>query len=63
MSMDLGPGVVVRYPAQPDWGLGRVQSAIGTRVTVSFEEAGQRTLDLRHVTLEVVADAPGTRRG
>jgi hypothetical protein len=58
MSMELGPGVVVRHPGKPDWGLGRVQSAVGARVTVNFEEAGKVTLDLRHVSLEVVVTAP-----
>ncbi len=47
------PGAFVRLPAQPDWGLGQVQSAIGERVTVNFEHAGKRTLDVRHVTLEL----------
>jgi len=31
------PGQHVRHPARPDWGLGQVQSAIGSRVTVSIE--------------------------
>ncbi|MDF2747797.1 MAG: hypothetical protein K0S98_2084, partial [Propionibacteriaceae bacterium] len=35
------PGAIVRHPDQPDWGLGQVQSAIGTRVTVNFEHAGK----------------------
>ena len=56
MAADLGPGVVVRHPDRPDWGQGRVQSAVGHRVTVNFEDAGKVTLDLRHVTLVVVAD-------
>jgi hypothetical protein len=50
----LTPGAIVRNPAQPDWGTGQVQSAIGTRVTVNFEHAGKQALDTRHVTLELV---------
>jgi hypothetical protein len=50
----LTPGAIVRNPAQPGWGTGQVQSAIGTRVTVNFEHAGKQALDLRHVTLELV---------
>ena len=45
---------MVRNPAQPEWGVGQVQSAIGTRVTVNFEHAGKQALDARHVTLEIV---------
>lgn len=51
----LAPGAVVRLVSEPDWGLGRVQSVVGTRVTVNFEECGKVTLDLRHVRLEIVA--------
>ena len=53
----LTPGAIVRNPARPDWGAGRVQSAIGTRVTVNFEHAGKQALDTRHVGLEVVTPA------
>jgi hypothetical protein len=48
------PGVLVQNPAQPDWGLGQVQSSIGARVTVNFEHAGKRVLNCDIVMLEVV---------
>ena len=51
------PGAWVRHPAQPDWGLGQVQSAIGDRVTVNFEHAGKRLIDVRHVALELTRPA------
>jgi hypothetical protein len=50
----LTPGVLVRNPDRPDWGVGQVQSAIGTRVTVNFEQCGKLALDTRHVRLELV---------
>ncbi|NPD19087.1 DUF3553 domain-containing protein [Alterinioella nitratireducens] len=37
----LSPGMLVRHPDQPDWGLGQVQSNIGGRITVNFEHAGK----------------------
>ncbi len=57
MSDDLflAPGAMVRNPRQPDWGLGQVQSVIGSRVTVNFEERGKLTLDIRHLRLEIVS--------
>ena len=57
MDFDLVPGALVRNPAQPDWGLGQVQSAIGNRVTVNFENMGKLTLNVAVVALEVV-DGP-----
>ncbi|MDD2705754.1 MAG: DUF3553 domain-containing protein [Acidocella sp.] len=46
------PGHYVRHPQKPEWGLGQVQSAIGNRVTVSFENAGKVLIDTDVVTLE-----------
>ncbi|MEJ1995609.1 MAG: DUF3553 domain-containing protein [Limibacillus sp.] len=52
--MELVPGTIVRHPQQPDWGLGQVQSAIGDRITVNFENAGKVLIDRRRIELEVV---------
>jgi len=49
---DFAPGDYVRHPQQPDWGLGQVQSAIGNRVTVMFENAGKVLVDVSVVALE-----------
>jgi hypothetical protein len=51
MNALLEPGMMVRHPTQPDWGLGQVQSNIGGRVTVNFEHAGKVVIEGRHVEL------------
>jgi hypothetical protein len=51
MEALLTPGVFVTHPGRPDWGTGQIQSAIGDRVTVSFEHAGKVVVDRRHVRL------------
>lgn len=56
MTEDLAPGVFVRHPAKPDWGLGQVQSVIGQRITVNFEHAGKLLINGASVTLEIVGD-------
>ncbi len=56
MSSDFFPGQRVRLPARPEWGVGQVQSVVGDRVTVNFENAGKVTLRLPGVTLDVVED-------
>ena len=50
------PGVLVRHPARPDWGLGQVQSNIGGRITVNFEHAGKVVIHAARVTLELVVE-------
>ena len=51
MAAFLEPGMLVRHPGQPDWGLGQVQSNINNRVTVNFEHAGKRVIDVGQITL------------
>ena len=58
MDSFLEPGVLVRHPGRPDWGLGQVQSVDGGRVTVTFEEAGKQVLDADHVRLDYVGADP-----
>ncbi|WP_425074592.1 DUF3553 domain-containing protein [Sagittula sp. S175] len=41
----LEPGMLVRHPGQPDWGLGQVQSNINGRITVNFRDQGKVVLD------------------
>ncbi|WP_431299018.1 DUF3553 domain-containing protein [Tabrizicola sp. BL-A-41-H6] len=54
MNALLEPGMVVRHPGMPGWGLGQVQSNIGGRVTVNFEHAGKVVIDSKQITLERV---------
>lgn len=61
MDPFLVPGALVRHPDQPDWGDGQVQSAVGWRVTVTFDNAGKRTIDTRHVTLVIIAPPTAPR--
>jgi hypothetical protein len=56
MADRLAPGAFVRHPAEPDWGIGQVQSVIGDRVTVNFENAGKRLINGAVVRLETVED-------
>jgi hypothetical protein len=50
----LTPGDFVRHPGRPDWGLGQIQSMIGRRITVNFENAGKVVIDGSVVELEPV---------
>jgi len=47
----LEPGMMVRHPNQPDWGLGQVQSNIGGKITVNFQEMGKVVIDGSRVGL------------
>ena len=54
VSSDLFPGQRVRLPSRPDWGTGQIQSVVGDRVTVNFENAGKVTLRLTGAEIEPV---------
>jgi len=47
----LEPGMLVRHPNQPDWGLGQVQSNIGGKITVNFQEVGKVVIDGSRIVL------------
>lgn len=51
MTAILAPGMYVRNPAAPEWGVGQVQSNIAGRVTVNFENEGKLVLDGRKIAL------------
>ena len=57
MIHHLVPGMLVRHPREPDWGVGQVQSAIGSRITVNFENAGKCLINSEQVSLEIIAEA------
>ena len=58
----LSPGMFVRHPERPDWGLGQVQSAIGMLITVNFENAGKLLINGDLVQLAVVDESNPTRK-
>lgn len=47
----LEPGMLVRHPAEPDWGLGQVQSNIGGKITVNFREQGKVVIASDRISL------------
>ena len=52
MRILLEPGMFVRHPQRPEWGLGQVQSSIDGRATVNFEHAGKVVINLDQVVLQ-----------
>jgi FKBP-type peptidyl-prolyl cis-trans isomerase 2 len=63
MSGRLVPGMRVRHPGEPDWGIGQIQSIIGQRITVNFEHAGKRLINGAVVELVEAEDDPSDARG
>ena len=59
MSQELSPGMFVRHPEEPDWGIGQVQSVIGERITVNFQHAGKVLINGARVALVVLNDDGG----
>ena len=57
MASELEPGQYVMLDGAEDWGLGQVQSVAGERVTVNFENAGKRLINLRYAVLTRVVPA------
>ena len=62
MHLDLVPGALVRNPAFLDWGLGQIQSVVGDRVTVNFENMGKLVINISVVKLELVEELPNIKK-
>lgn len=50
------PGMLVRHPEQPEWGVGQVQSNSAGKVTVNFRGEGKIVIDSFRVGLMPVFD-------
>jgi len=56
MLINFEPGDYVVNPANKSWGIGQVQSIIGNKVTVNFENYGKRVINVVNVSLEKLND-------
>ena len=52
MILDYAPGDKVVNPAKKEWGIGQVQSIIGNKVTINFENAGKQVINVEEVKIE-----------
>ena len=53
-AMLIVPGMFVRHPTEHRLGLGRVQTVVGSKITVNFENAGKIIINADAVDLQVV---------
>ena len=54
MLIDFEPGDYVKNPENIEWGIGQVQSIIGKKVTVNFENFGKRVINIENIKLEKI---------
>ena len=54
MLIDFEPGDYIVNPLNKEWGVGQVQSIIGNKVTVNFENFGKRVINAENVVLEKI---------
>ena len=54
MHIDFEPGDYVINPANRDWSIGQIQSIIGKKVTVNFENFGKQVINIEQVILEKI---------
>ena len=52
MILDFEPGDKVFNPNNKDWGIGQVQSSIKDKVTVNFENAGKKVINIKNIELK-----------
>ena len=52
MLIDFEPGDYVINPANKNWERSQVQSIIGNKVTVNFENYGKRVINVENINLK-----------
>ena len=57
MHIDFEPGDYVVNPSNKGWGIGQIQSCIGNKATINFENSGKKVIDLEVITLEIINNA------
>ena len=60
MILDFEPGDKVFNPRNKEWGIGQVQSIIKEIVTVNFENAGKKVINLKNIRLEKFSNESGS---
>lgn len=53
LNAHLEPGMLVRHPQKPEWGIGQVQSRINGKITVNFRDHGKVVIDGNLIMLEL----------
>ena len=51
MTENFVPGDFVQHPTELHWGIGQIQSVVGNRVTVSFENRGKELINIAVIPL------------
>ena len=54
MLIDFEPGDFVSNPANKEWGIGQVQSVVGNKVTVNFENCGKKVINAENIDLKKI---------
>ena len=54
MIVDFEPGDKVTNTNNKDWGIGQVQSVINEKVTVNFENAGKKVINIKNIELKKI---------
>ena len=52
MHINFEPGDYVTNPDNKNWGIGQIQSIIGNKVTVNFENFGKQVINAEIIKLE-----------
>jgi hypothetical protein len=54
IHFDFTPGDYVINPLRQDWGIGQVQSIIGNKITVNFQNQGKQVINGEIINLEKI---------
>ena len=53
-NSDLTPGVFVVNEKKIEWCIGQVQSNVGEKITINFENVGKKTINSKIIKLKII---------
>lgn len=51
---ELTPGTYVLNNKNDKWGIGQVQSSIGNKITINFENVGKKVVNPKEIDLKII---------
>tara|TARA_B100001175_G_C19070118_1_gene430928 strand:- start:203 stop:388 length:186 start_codon:yes stop_codon:yes gene_type:complete len=54
LSSEMIPGTFVVNTNNSKWGIGQIQSSIGNKITVNFENVGKKVVNIKKINLQII---------
>ena len=54
IASEITPGTYVINELKKEWGIGQVQSSIKEKITINFEHAGKKVININEIPIKII---------